>query len=321
MAGPGGGARGGGFSGGGGRSGGGFSGGGGFRGGHSGAHHHHHHHHHGGFWFFGPRRYYGYGGGCLGGLAGLILAPIIMIAFAVILFATTAGSAFSSIANGGSVIYDEMKFQDYANDVYYSEFGAYDGVEDNILIVFLVDDEAVEFSCIAWVGDNIKTDVNYMFGAEDTEFGDAVLSSINQSTYKYSLSQNLAAVMEKMTEEVEALGLSTPFKNPIEKTNVRQSYINNKSPLSINESTVNAPLAEFTEKTSIPVVITVDTMENVFGKTVMTSDLLFVILSIGLLVLGIFLIIKSIRDAKRAKVDNDGRKTADNIFDDKNFGA
>lgn len=319
MAGPGGGARGGGFSGGGGRSGGGF-GGGGFRGGHHGGFGgHHHHHHHGGFWFFGRRRYYGYGGGCLGGLAGLILAPVIMIVLAVVLFSVSVGSAFSSIANGGSVIYDEVKFQDYANDAYYSEFGSYDGVEDNLLIVFLVDENSESYTCIAWLGDNIKTSVNDMFGAEGTEFYYAVTSSVNESNYKYSLSQNLAAVMEKMTAEVEELGLATPFKNPEAKTSVATPHINNKSTLTINENTVNTSLADFTAKTSIPAVITVDSMENVFGKTIMTGDLIFVILSVGLLALAIFLIVKNIREAKRERLDNDGTKTRDNIFDDKDF--
>ena len=149
MAGPGGGARGGGFGGGGGRSGGGFGGGGGRGfggGGHHGPHrphgyHHHHHHHHGGFWFFGPRRYYGYGGGgCLGGLLGLILAPIILIAFAAIIFSVSIGSAFSSIANGGSVVYNEEAFQTYTKQEYITQFSDYDGVEDNLLIVFLIDE-------------------------------------------------------------------------------------------------------------------------------------------------------------------------------------
>ncbi len=319
MAGPGGGARGGGFSGGGGRSGGGF-GGGGHRGGFGGGRppHHHHHHHHG-FWFFGPRRYYG-GGGCLGGLAGLILAPIIMIILAAVLLIASVGSAFSSIANGGSVVYDEVKFQDYTNTEYYNEFGYYDGLEDNILIVFLVDEEAVDFACIAWVGDNVKTNVNNLFGAEGTEFGYAVNSSINQTNYKYSLSQNLAAVMEKMTVEVKELGLSSPFKVPESKSNVQKSHVNNKSGLSISENTVNSALEEFTEETGIPAVITVDTMENVFGKTIMTGDLIFVILGVGLIALAIFLIVKNIREAKREKVDSDGKKTDDNIFDDRDFG-
>ena len=329
MAGPGGGARGGGFSGGGGRSGGGFSGGGrgGFSGGHGGyggGHHHHHHHRPGGFWFFGPRRYYGgyYGGGCLGGIAGLFLAPFIILFFAAVLLITSVGSAFSSVANGGSIVYDESKLQSYANIEYYTQFGAYGGEEDNILIVFLVDDEAVEFTCIAWVGDNIRTEINDMFGAEGTKFGNAVLSSINQSYYAYSLDSNLASVMEKMTAHVTALSLSSSFKTPEDVAVRPESKLTNKSNLDLTEKTVNDKLVEFYEATGIPVAITVDTMENVFGKTIFTGDLIMVILGVGLVGLAIFLIVRNIIDAKKAKSNTNGtqNKSSDNIFDNDIFG-
>ena len=319
MAGPGGGARGGGFSGGGGRSGG-F--GGGNRGGGFGGGHHHHHHHHGGFWFFPRRRYYGgyYRGGCLGGLAGIILAPVIMIILAAVLLITSVGSAFSNVANGGSIIYDETKLQDYANTEYYSQFGAYGGEEDNILIVFLVDDEAVEFSCIAWVGDNIRSEINNMFGGKGTAFGNAVTSSVNQNYYGYSLDSNLADVMEKMTAHVNNLSLSSSFKNPSEVETRPASKLTNKTELQLTEKTVNDELAKFTAETGIPVAITVDTMEAVFGKTIMTGDLIFVILAIGLIVLAIFLIVKNIREAKREKRDKNNGGRDDNIFDNRDFG-
>ena len=325
MAGPGGGSRGGGFSGGGGR-GGGFGGGrgGGFSGGGrpGGRPPRHHHHYHGG-WFFRPRRYYGgyYGGGCLGGLAGIILAPLIMIILAATLLIVSVGSAFSSVANGGSIIYDEEKFQDYANDEYYAQFRSYGGKEDNILIVFLVDDEAVEFSCIAWVGDNIKTEINDMFGGEGTKFGNAVISSINQNYYGYSLDSNLASVMEIMTSHVKSLGLSSSFKEPESVSPRPQSHLTNKTELNLTEKTVNDQLVKFTEETGIPVVITVDTMENVFGKTIMTGDLIFVILAIGLIILAVFLIVRNVKESRAAR-KNAGNANGpdDNIFDNDQFG-
>lgn len=323
MAGPGGGARGGGFSGGGGRSGGGFSSGGrgGFGGGHG--HHHHHHHHHGG-WFFYPRRYYGgyYGGGCLGGLLGLFLAPIILILVATVLFFSFVGSAFESVSNGGSVVYNEEKFEDYANEEYLRHFSSFDGTEDNLLIVFLVDENYEQFSCIAWVGDNLKTSVSDMFGAEGTKFGNAVLSSINNTSYKYSLSANLAAVMEKMSDNVSALGLSSPFKDPETKSNLPTSKLVNKTALSMNEKTVNDALRDFTEATAIPAVITVDTMENVFGRTLFTFDIVLVILSVGLVILAIFFIVRSIKEARLAKKNGGNQKNGgrdDNMFDNRDF--
>ena len=333
MAGPGGGARGGGFGGGGGRSGGGFGGGGGRGGFGGGGHHghhgyHHHHHHHGGFWFFGPRRYYGYGGGgCLGGIMGLLLAPIILIAFAAILLTVTFGSAFSSIANGGSVVYSEEAFQTYTKQEYITQFSDYDGFEDNLLIVFLIDENCEEYNCIAWIGDNVHYDIKEMFGGEGTRFANTVISSVNATYYENSLASNLADVMRKMTGYVSALSLDSSFEYPKELASRPESKLVNKTDVYINEETVNNKLAEFTLETEIPVVITVDTMENVFGKTILTGDVVFVILGVGLLALGIYLIVKNIREAKREKA-NAGQNSAsrnnsgrdDNMFDDNTFG-
>lgn len=335
MAGPGGGARGGGFGGGGGRSGGGFGGGGGRGfggGGHHGPHrphgyHHHHHHHHGGFWFFGPRRYYGYGGGCLGGLLGLILAPIILIAFAAIIFSVSIGSAFSSIANGGSVVYNEEAFQTYTKQEYITQFSDYDGFEDNLLIVFLIDENCEEYNCIAWIGDNVHYDIKEMFGGEGTRFANTVISSVNATYYENSLASNLADVMRKMTGYVSALSLDSSFEYPEEVASRPESKLVNKTNVYINEETVNNKLAEFTLETEIPVVITVDTMENVFGKTIMTSDILWAALSVLFLAVGIYLIVRNLREAKREKANNANQNGAnrnggrdDNIFDDSTFG-
>jgi len=310
MAGPGGGARGGGF--GGGHRGGGFGGG---------RPPHHHHHYHGG-WFFRPRRYYGgyYGGGCLGGLGTIILAPFIMIILSAVLLITSVGSAFSSVANGGSIVYNEKQFQKYADAEYNAQFGSYGGIEDNILIVFLTDDEAESFYCIAWVGDNIRDEINNLFGGEGTAFANAIISSVNQEYYAFSLDSNLGAAMEKMTAQVKALSLASSFYNPTAVETRPPSRLTNKTELQLTEKTVNDKLSAFTEATDIPVAITVDTMENVFGKTIMTSDVIFVALGIGLLALAIFLIVKNVREAKRAKTSRNNGGKDDNIFDNERFG-
>ena len=170
MAGPGGGGKGGGFSRGpsGGGRGGGFSRGshsGGFGGGHHHhGHHHHHHHHHRYFgmpFFFGYRRpYMGYGyGGFYGGFIGLMMLPIIVLIIAISLIFSVFGSLGSSISNvvgGGEISYSEQKFQSYANQQYEKEFPNDSTHEDNILIVFLVNEQRDDFTTIAWIGDNIN---------------------------------------------------------------------------------------------------------------------------------------------------------------------
>lgn len=299
MPGPGGGSRGGGF--GGGSRGGGFGGGGfggGFGGGHRGGYH-------GGYW--GPRRpffggwyhrpYYG-GGGCLGGLLGVLMLPIILLLVVSMCLVGIVGSAFQNVANGGSIYYDEAVFQQYADDKYAAEFSSYSNYENNLLIVFLTNEEADGYYVIAWVGDNIHSDINYMFGDETTTFGRVVQGTINREYYAYSLDSNLAAVMDQMGKKIEALDLESSFRTQKASENVPTSHLTNYSSLSLTEETVNDSLRAFTEKTDIPAVIVVDTMENVFGKTIPVGDIFMVIVLLVILGVSIYLIVRAVKNRK-----------------------
>ena len=306
MPGPGGGSRGGGF-GGGSRGGGGF-GGGGFGGGSFGGPHHHGPR---GYWG-GPRRpyfggwyrrpYYGYGGGgCLGGLLGVLLLPIVLILMVSVMLISIVGSAVSNVANGGSVYYDETVLQQYADDQYAAEFFSYSNYENNLLIVFLANEEADGYYAIAWVGDNIHNEINYMFGDETTTFGRVMQGSINREYYAYSLDSNLANVMDQMGNRIDALGLESSFRTQKESANPPSSHLTNHSSLSLTEETVNDSLKAFTEKTGIPAVIVVDTMENVFGKTIPVGDIITVIVLLAILGVAIYLIVRTLKNRK-----NDG---------------
>lgn len=302
MPGPGGGARGGG----GGR--GGFSGGsrgGGFGGGPRG----------GGFggppmgggWY--PRRRY-YGGGCFGGMLNMILGPIILILLVVFSLFSYVGSSVNSIAQGGNVRYDEEQFQDYADAQYAAEFGSSTAYEDNLLIVFLVDEEHTDFNYIAWVGDHIDSDINYMLGNNQTELGQAMNSCINEASYKYSLDSNLAQVMGEMTEKIEALGLESSFTCTENHAQVT-SHLTNHSDLNLTETTVNDALTAFTDKTGIPAVIVIEDMEDVFGKTMPTGSIALVVV---VALLGIILVVNVIR--RRGENDRNQSDRRYHDFDD-----
>lgn len=254
MPGPGGGARGGG-GGRGGFGGGGF--GGGFGGGRGGFGHGPHFHgpHHG---YWGHGRYYG-GGSCLGGLIGIIMLPIIVVVVGVIFL--------FSFLNGSLIIYDEDKMQDYAYAQYVQEFGApeaADAYEDNLLIVFLADETATEYYYIAFVGDNIKDEVADLFGGEYTALGNAFAYEIPMD-YEYSLSGDLAAVMETMAVRVKALGLESPYYDQNDHSGAVESHLTNHSSLPLNEATVQRGLTTFTEETGIPAVIVVGSVVEVLG--------------------------------------------------------
>lgn len=314
MPGPGGGSRGGGFGGGsrggsfGGGSRGGFGGGsrgpaggrgpgfgggprpgfGGPRPGFGGPRPGFHHGPHGGFYrrpFWG-RRYYG-GGGCLGTLAGMVIT-LIVIALLVVVFAV---SSIRNVVSGGQVVYNESTMQDYANEQYVKAFGQ---SEDALCVIFLTGDEAEGYYSIAWIGDNINTKINDMFGNEYTAFGKAVNQYIGSTYHAYSLDKSLASVMDSMTEQIESLELDSSF-NRTPDAGFEKSHLVNYTELSMTESTVNYSLENFTDKTGIPAIIVVDDMENVFGKTMAMSDMLIVVICIAIAVVIIVKFVKGSR--------------------------
>lgn len=306
MPGPGGGGRGGGgFGGGGGFRGGGFGGRGGFHGGgfHGGGFHHHRPFM--GGWYHRPY----YGGGCLGGLLGMFLGPIILIIMAAVMVFSYVGTAFTEVSQGGAVVYDEEVFQDYADSQYAAEFGS-TAYEDNILLVFLTDETSSSYCYIAWVGDHIATDINYQFGNEYTELGDAMSACINTANYKYSLDSNLAQVVAQMQKNVTELGLESAFV--CEERREADSHLTNRTDLSLTADTVNTALESFTQATGIPMVIVVDEMEDVFGKTVSKGSVVTLVIGALLLILAIYLIVKAV---KRKNQNPDDRYDRQNDYD------
>lgn len=314
MPGPGGGSRGGGFSGG--RSSGGSRGG--FSGGRSSGSSHS-----GGFgggrpprgpyggggrmpggMYYGgyhrPPRPYRSRGGCLGSFAGMLVTAIILILIIVILLFSYVGNAFKNITNGGGTKYDEAAFQAYADKQYAAEFGSYKGYEDNILIVFLTNKDADSYYAIAWVGDNIRSEISNMFGNETTVFGRAVLNSVNGTYYAYSLDSNLADVMDTMSDAVAGLGLESSFRSETHNGGAAASHVTNRTKLSITEETVNRALKDFTEKTGIPAVIVIDTEENVFGRSLSMGNHIVLSITIGLIVLAVFLIVRAVKNRNAA---------------------
>jgi len=305
MPGPGGGSSGGGF-GGGSFGGGGFGGGnrGGFGGGFG------HGPRRGGFYhrpfgMFNPFRPYYYrpyyGGGCLGGLVGMIAAPLFLLLFAGIFIFSTVGNLTTEIANGGRIQYSEAQFQRYADKQYQAEFGTSSAYEDNLLIVFLTNEDANGYYTIAWVGDNIQTPITNMFGNQNTEFGRAVTANLNQSYFAYSVDSNLAAVMDTMTEKVTDLGLESSFKTESDQSKMTKSHLTNRSSLSVTANTVNPSLENFTEKTGIPAVIVIDQVENVFEKSFSMGTIIMLIVMIALVIFAFWWIVRAIKARRKYK--------------------
>lgn len=251
-----------------------------------------------------PRRNKGCGYGCLSGLTSMILAPIILIVFLMFMFSAISGNGID-VEIAGS--YDEEKFQDYANHQYEEEFAGSSAYEDNLLITVLVEDEEYyNFYYIAWVGDHIAADINYLMGNNDSFLGDAMNSNISATSYKYSLDSDLARVMHQLTQEVQSLNLTDSFTCTENHHQVR-SHLTNHSDLEMTESTVNEALNAFTDATGIPVVIVVEDMNAVFGRTTsyessQSNSFSFVLLLGLAAVIIIIVVIKKQRGSKSTDV-------------------
>ena len=299
MPGPGGGSRGGGF-GGGSRGGGGF-GGGGHHGGFGGHHHGPHRPFFGG-WYYGPRYYGGFGGGFF----GMLITPIIMLIFCAIFLFASIASSFSTVSNGGRVIYDEATMQEYANVQYASAFGDSSAYEDNLLLVFLTNETADDYYSIAWIGDNVNYEISYMFGDETTDYGIAVLGNINNSYYAYSLDSNIADIVDAMRVKIGRLGLESSFRRASDRTELASPQFINNTTLALTEATVIPVLNDFTEQTGIPIAIVVEDMEDVFGKTLAGIDWFGIIVALVIAIVAISLIVQAFKAKKNAASGQNG---------------
>lgn len=233
---------------------------------------------------------------------GVLLLPIVFILVGGILLVSTLGSVFTAMQQGGIVEYDEYAFQDYADSRYAEAFGASDTYEDHILLVVLIDPEGLsDYNYIAWVGDHIDYSISDLFGDNSSVLGRTMSSCINPSSYKYSLDSNLAQVVETMAGKIDALHLDDSFRCQ-EDHYAADSYLLNQTSLPLTESTVNTELEEFSTKTGISMVIVVDEMEDVFGRTMPSSYIGMIAICGIFVVVGVAILIRSLR--KKSKDTN-----------------
>lgn len=233
------------------------------------------------------------GGGCLSAL----LAPIICLVLAVVVLISVVVSGVGSLASGGEVVYDENSMQDYANEQYAAIYDPSSKTyEDNVLIVFLTNEDGQGYYCIGWVGDNVKRAVSDLYGNEYTALGRAMQSSVNQTSYRYSLGSNLASVTEQLQTAVEALGLESVYSTVKAETHpAGKVYNKSSSDIQFNPETVDAALQGFTEATDITMSIVVADSADVFGKTLDAGAIVALIVCIALIVFAVVSIVKYFR--------------------------
>ena len=238
-------------------------------------------------------------------MIGAIMAPVVMLLFVIIFAIGSFGSLFAGVGRGGQIVYDEARIQEYADARYREAFGDSSAYEDNLLIVFLTNEATDNYYCIAWVGDNVHGQINELFGNKYTAFGRAMRDNVAQY-HAYSLSANLAGVMEDMTKEVERLELPSSFRGASDQSDLAPSALVNYSLVSVSSTTVEQALEKFTESTGIPAVIVVDQMENVFETSMGESVLTLLVLG-GFAVVAIVLLVKAIRSKGKGNTPGGGQ--------------
>ena len=320
MPGPGGGSHGGGGSRGGFGGGGGSFGGGSRGGGFGGPHHHGPRgpHFHGGFHYRPYRRGFFYGGMYPGGFSIFVFPILIaLVAFSMLFFTVTA--SFVNVSRGGEYKYDEARIQEYADEQYARYLGSTEDYEDNLLLVFLVEDEKYyDYAYIAWVGNHISDPIYNLFGNNRSAFGAAIQdSAINSDTYKYSLDRGIVSVVNTMKSKISDLGLSKSFSCSSEKHEFNSRIINNSAIDSMDKELINDALKSFTSETGIPVIVVVEDIEDVFPKSIELYDIIIVVFSIGLIVVAIVLIVRTVNGRKKAE-ENASQQAQNNNRQDYN---
>lgn len=162
----------------------------------------------------------------------------------------------------GKGSYDEATMQDYAHRQYAEIFADAGGLEDNILIVFLVDDDNTQYHCTAVVGDHVADSIYDMFCGDESQLAQAVSSSVSEY-YAHSLDRCLCKAMSIMSESfVDDRWL---FSVWCEESNVGvESRLINRTDLPINQSMVDGSLLSFADEVGVPVVILVEDSKDVF---------------------------------------------------------
>ena len=240
-------------------------------------------------------------------MMGMMFAPIIIILIAISLlsnFMSSVSTSISNVSSGGHILYDNRKLESYAQLQYDKEFDNAIGYEDNILIVFLVDEEREGYYTIAYVGDNIHNDINMMFGNEYSEYGEEITENIN-SYYENSLNKNLSIMVDNMSKRIVNLSLNSSFIHTSDSPGNYKSHVTNISDLDLNEDIINYSLEAFTEDTDIPIVIVVDNIDNVFDKRINPVDITTILFAVVLIGAAIYFIYRSVKSRNNDPYESD----------------
>ena len=226
-------------------------------------------------------------------LFGIILFPALITIFSIVLFILFLVPTIDTCRDGGNIVYNDSSAVSH-RDTQYAKYFDGSNEKNGLLIVFLIDDSNSKYDqylCISKVGENIADKVKAEFGLDSSSFGKSVLKEIDKE-YKDSFSGDIVAVMDTMTKEVTDHGLSSSFKDSEISADTSVSRVINHTPLAISQDMINKSLNRFSDETGLPVVIVIDSLDNVFDRQLPIRSFMIMLILLGV---AIFCIVNTTR--------------------------
>ena len=275
---------------------------------------------------FGPSYRYGQhrrGSGGPNPLAVVVVICVILFAF----IAALSNQALSVNAETDGVVPDKTVLEAYAKSQYEEAFGNSEGYENNVIIVFLANKSSDRYYCTAYLGNNVRDEIVNVFGPEPYPFG-STMENLVPRYYANKLTANFRDVMMQMKGSIKYAkdegGFDSIFIDPQKIEKPASSYVINHTKLDIDNQNLDQGLDDFTKATGLSAVIVVNYMSNVFERESNPYILPIIFLSLLLIALGIFLVIKSVKrkntmnEFPDLKV-NEEEASADSQSDGKSF--
>ena len=183
-----------------------------------------------------------------------------LVALVLVLFIAVV---FAGVTEEEGIEKDEL--QQYGTEKYYEIFGSSSAIEDNILLIFLADEELDDYSTMGIVGANVTYYIRVMF--EDGEdYYDAVYDNFDYDDFADYLTMGFGNVIGIMTDAITDHGFYSSFNTPSDRSSLSPSGIINQTALTLDESYITDKLEQFTEMTEIPCVLLIEYEQNVYSE-------------------------------------------------------
>ena len=238
-------------------------------------------------------------------LFSVISTPVLIILLATALLVYNLITLIGVLVNGGEIVYEEETINKYVSSVYDGSFKKASAPKSGLAIMFFYNEDTNVMEYTIKAGANVSTYVTAIF-ATDSKFGTLLKSNVKMESYKTSLAAGLSTTMAKMADEVVKLDLISNFVYNHDMGNMPSSVaiVKDKNVISEeNAAVITEALEKFTKETGIPVVMTIDSAVNAFGRKIPVTDILMVVLLIAVIGLCTYNLVKKIRDYNRIKND------------------